>query len=239
MSKRTPGLPRIARDLYESPHSVAPPLLPFLEKGTKFVEPCAASGLLIGHLEAAGHWCVAASDIHPLNPDYGTFDARLLPRPPPGVKIITNPSWERKLLHELIVHFSDMAETWLLYDADWFHTKIATPFLPRLRRVVSVGRVKWIFEGSTKPGFDNVAWYNFDKPRAGNVPLLYGRGVKPTDLGSRPKRDCPDCGVLIDRFGKWHLQTRNGVPTPVHKNCDFPSGETADVDLSLLEWGGL
>lgn len=240
MSKRTPGLPRIDRDLYETPADAVEPLLPFLAPATRFVEPCAGSGLMVGHLERQGHWCVAASDIHPLNHDIGTLDALALPRPPAGCAIITNPPWKRDLLHKMIVHFSDLAPTWLLFDADWAHTKTtAPPYLRRCRRIVSVGRVKWVFEGSKTAGFDNVAWYEFGEPRVGSVPLFFGHGMRPDDLGSRPRRICPDCGVLIDRFGKWHLQDRNGVPTPVHRDCEYPSGVGIELDTSLLEWGGL
>jgi hypothetical protein len=36
---------------------------------------------------------------------------------------ITNPPWDRKVLHPLIEHLSSIAPTWLLFDADWMHTK--------------------------------------------------------------------------------------------------------------------
>lgn len=238
MSKRTPDLERKPRDLYETPERPVAPLLPFLPKGTRFVEPCAASGLLVGHLEGAGHWCVAASDIHPLNPDYGTLDALQLPRPPDGTMIITNPPWSRELLHPMIVHFSDLAPTWLLFDADWAHTGISKPYRERCRKIVSVGRVKWVFEGSKVPGFDNAAWYEFGEPRAGSVPAFYGPGA-PYTPEHRAPRVCADCGLQIDRFGRWSLQIRNNVASPVHRDCRYPGGAPVEVDTSLLDWGGL
>jgi hypothetical protein len=86
---------------------------------------------------------------------------------------ITNPPWDRKILHPLIVHLSDQAPTWLLFDADWMHTRQAAPFMPRLRKIVSVGRVKWIPD-STMTGKDNCAWYLFDRPHSEGV-RFHGR----------------------------------------------------------------
>jgi len=65
------------------------------------------------------------------------------------------------LLHPLILHFSKQAPTWLLFDADWIHTKQAVQYLPLCKKVVSIGRVKWI-EDSKHTGKDNSCWYLFD-----------------------------------------------------------------------------
>jgi hypothetical protein len=40
---------------------------------------------------------------------------------------ITNPPWDRKILHRLIERFSAVGPTWLLFDADWMHTKQSAP----------------------------------------------------------------------------------------------------------------
>ena len=61
----------------------------------------------------------------------------------------------------LIEHFADQKPTWLLFDSDWMHTKQSIPFLKMLKKVVSVGRVKWI-EGSAGVGKDNCCWYLFE-----------------------------------------------------------------------------
>jgi hypothetical protein len=74
---------------------------------------------------------------------------------------ITNPPWNRKILHPLIENLSAQLPTWLLFDADWIHTKQSIPYLPKLKKVVSIGRVKWI-EGSKSVGKDNCCWYLFD-----------------------------------------------------------------------------
>jgi hypothetical protein len=87
--------------------------------------------------------------------------------------IITNPPWGRSILHPMIMHFSAMRPTWLLFDADWMHTRQAAPFMPWLRKIVSVGRVKWIPD-SKMTGKDNSAWYLFDQNGAGQTEF-YGR----------------------------------------------------------------
>ena len=50
--------------------------------------------------------------------------------------IITNPPWNRKILHPMIEHFADFKPTWLLFDADWMHTKQSTPYLSILKRLL-------------------------------------------------------------------------------------------------------
>jgi hypothetical protein len=74
---------------------------------------------------------------------------------------ITNPPWDRAFLH-LIDRGCRASPTWLLFDADWMHTRQSTPFMPYLRKIVSVGRVKWIPD-SKMTGKDNCCWYLFDQ----------------------------------------------------------------------------
>ena len=88
--------------------------------------------------------------------------------------IITNPPWDRKILHPMIEHFSDFKPTWLLFDADWMHTKQSKKYLTLLKKVVSIGRIKWI-EGSSSVGKDNCCWYLFE-----NTPQ-----VKPIEFWGR------------------------------------------------------
>jgi hypothetical protein len=68
----------------------------------------------------------------------------------------------REILHPLIADLSAERPTWLLFDADWMHTRQSTPFMPYLRKIVSVGRVKWIPD-SKMTGKDNCCWYLFDQ----------------------------------------------------------------------------
>ena len=176
MGKRS-DFERVPRDFYPTPREAALPLLRHLSPGTAFCEPCAGDGALIDALTSAGHVRIQAWDIEPRRADIATMDALTWdPETWVGEPInyfITNPPWDRKILHPLIVKLSDQAPTWLLFDADWMHTKQSIPFLLRLRRIVSVGRVKWIPE-SKMTGKDNCAWHLFDKPSS-EPAEFYGR----------------------------------------------------------------
>jgi hypothetical protein len=67
----------------------------------------------------------------------------------------------------MIEHFSSLRPTWLLFDADWIHTVQSSELVrTRLRKIVSIGRVKWI-EDSAGSGKDNAAWYLFDAIKTG------------------------------------------------------------------------
>jgi hypothetical protein len=168
---------RRPRDAYDTPAEAVRPLLAHLSPGTRFVEPCAGNGVLVDHLTAAGHSCLMASDIEPRRDDIVAQDALTLDLT--GLqstdRIITNSPWARPLLHPLIERFSDYAPTWLLFDADWVHTRQAIPYLPRLRRIVSVGRVKWIAD-SPFTGKDNCAWHLFTTPTH-LAPEFYARAA--------------------------------------------------------------
>ncbi len=160
MTKRKSGkFKRRKNDAYDTPAESVYPLLPFLGDFVQFEEPCAGKGDLVDTLESAGHHCQYACDVKPRRPDIAKFDAMKIERTSADV-FITNPPWTRQLLHPLITHLSDIAPTWLLFDADWMHTKQAIPFKERCSDVVSVGRVSWMANGVS--GFDNCAWYRFD-----------------------------------------------------------------------------
>lgn len=152
-------------------------LAPHLPWACRFWEPCAARGDLIEQLESFGAQCVAATDIIPADERVYRLDA--LQATAGDVEaigathIITNPPWTRPLLHRLIMHFSAIRPTWLLFDADWIHTAQSGPFTHRLQKVVSVGRLIWI-EGTNTTGKDNVAWHLFDARHKGPTEF-YGR----------------------------------------------------------------
>lgn len=165
MGKRS-DFDRAPRDFYPTPREAVLPLLPHLESHCLYAEPCCGKMDLVAHLNAAGHVCAYASDIT-LGNDALEFEAITCDY------IITNPPWDRNLLHPMIAHFSAQRPTWLLFDADWMHTRQAAPFMPWLRKIVSVGRVKWIPD-SKMTGKDNCAWYLFDQHGEG-VTVFYGR----------------------------------------------------------------
>lgn len=175
MGKRS-SFERRERDYYPTPKEAVDRLNNIFPLNCSFVEPCAGDGRLIEHLEALGNYCVGAYDIEPLNDRVMKRDALGLSYD--DVKhadyIITNPPWSRDILHNLIDRLSSLKPTWLLFDADWMHTKQASPWLLRCKSIVSVGRLKWI-EGSTSVGKDNCAWYLFDKYNY--QPQFYGRAA--------------------------------------------------------------
>ena len=170
MGKRS-DFERKSRDFYPTPMEAVEPLLEHLPEDFLFVDPCAGNGALIEHLETKGI-CTWASDIEPQAEgihkcDYSDvgFDEFI-----ESDYIIKNPPWNRKLLHPMIEHLSKQKPTWLLFDADWMHTKQSVPYMKMCSKIVSIGRIKWF---CNMTGKDNCAWYLFD--REVNNTIFYGR----------------------------------------------------------------
>jgi hypothetical protein len=160
MGKRS-DFERVPRDFYPTPYEAVAPLLRELPAGRRYIEPCAGDGALIRHLDC-DHFCVGSSDIEPLGREARRLDARTERFDDYTFDcFITNPPWARDVLHPIITNLSAQAPTWLLFDADWMHTRQSAPFMPILRKIVSVGRVKWIPD-SPFTGKDNCCWYLFD-----------------------------------------------------------------------------
>lgn len=179
MGKRS-NFDRVPRDFYPTPLKAVLPLLVHLPVATRYVEPCAGDGTLVRHLSMYGHTAAKAFDIDPQGDVPFTGDATLWQGQRWGATcFITNPPWDRKLLHPIITNLSDQLPTWLLFDADWMHTRQSAPFMSRLRAIVSVGRVKWIPD-SKMTGKDNCCWYLFDVPNPAIRPIFYGRQASPS-----------------------------------------------------------
>lgn len=164
MGKRS-NFERIEKDQYQTIDKRAVmALLPHLKKGT-FVEPCAGEYLLVNDLEDNGMKCTSSSDILTdiskgvQGRDALTIDEEYCKG---ADYIITNPPWTRDILHEMIIHFSNLRPTWLLFDADWMHTKQSSEYMKRCRKIVSVGRLRWI-PGTSMVGKDNCCWYLFNR----------------------------------------------------------------------------
>lgn len=168
MGKRS-NFKRKKRDAYDTTaiEAVAP-LIPHLTMA-EYVEPCAGKLDLVKHLRTFGFRCKRASDIAPRAPGVRKQDVFAVKKC--SSQFITNPPWDRPLLHAIIMHLSEIAPTWLLFDADWMHTKQARPYLKRCRLIISVGRVKWI-KNSKNSGKDNCAWYFFDKNFKGKTVFI-------------------------------------------------------------------
>jgi hypothetical protein len=157
MGKRT-NFPRRERDDYPTPWPAVVPLLPRLKPGTKFVEPCCGAGDLVGHLERAGHVCVAASDL-PVDARTASYAIE------PDALFITNLPWRPRFEpNKIIANLSDQRPLWALLYADWLFTAHAAPHLPRLRAIAVIGRVRWIPD-TKHVGFENSCWCLFDRPR--------------------------------------------------------------------------
>tara|TARA_R110000822_G_scaffold51947_2_gene134839 strand:- start:388 stop:885 length:498 start_codon:yes stop_codon:yes gene_type:complete len=165
MGKRS-NFERVERDFYPTPYEAVVPLLPHLPDIARFHEPCVGGGDLVNHLERHGHKCFAAGDI------FSGQDALEIIETPADM-FITNPPWDRKILHPLIDALPRIAPTWLLFDADWMHTKQSAPFMARCQKIVSVGRVKWIPD-SNMTGKDNCSWYLFINAKTDRTEF-YGR----------------------------------------------------------------
>ena len=171
MGKRS-NFERRPRDCYDTPPEAVLPLLPFLAPRERFCEPCAGAGMLRDYLVSRGHVCAAAWDIEPRAEGIDQQDATT--RATGNISsFITNPPWDRPVLHKIIANLSSQERTWLLLDADWMHTRQAAPFWPRCSLVISIGRVKWIKE-SKFTGKDNCCWYRFD-PWHVSGPRFIGR----------------------------------------------------------------
>jgi hypothetical protein len=148
MGKRS-NFERVPRDFYPTPIEAMYPLVKFLAPDVKYIEPCAGDGALINHMSnlLPGSKCVWSGDVEPKAPEIEEYDALQLSKLKKNSiesadYIITNPPWNRKILHPMIEEFIEVAPTWLLFDADWMHTKQSIPYMKHCRAIVSVGRGK-------------------------------------------------------------------------------------------------
>ena len=174
MGKRS-DFERKPRDFYPTPIEAVEPLISHLPNGFTFAEPCAGNGALVLHLESGEGHCMWTSDIEPQQYSIETMDYSQVGEQEllGSDYIITNPPWDRKILHPMIDHFCKLRPTWLLFDADWMHTKQSKYYMQFLHKIVSVGRIRWF---GNMTGKDNCAWYLFD---AQTPPIMgtffYGR----------------------------------------------------------------
>lgn len=156
MGKRS-NFARRPQDNYPTPYEAVLPLIPHLSAAKSYAEPCCGDGRLVAHLARHGMSYSFMGDINT------GLDARDFVAGSACDQVITNPPWSRPILHELILHFSKQCPTWLLFDADWMHTKQSTQYMEHCHKIVSVGRVSWMENGQT--GKDNCCWYLFDQSR--------------------------------------------------------------------------
>jgi len=172
---------RKEKDFYVTQKSAFVPLVKHLpEFGFYYVEPCYGTGALkkLIWTYSVGS-CVGMYDLYPElynNKHVIKADARTGRYNRGGDFFITNPPWDRskkngEILHKIIDNLAGQKPTWLLFDADWVHTKQSAPYMKYCVKVVSVGRVKW-FEDSKHTGKDNCCWYLFDKSHTGPTEFI-------------------------------------------------------------------
>lgn len=182
MGKRS-DFKRLARDLYKTPRATVKPLLRHLPKESRFYEPCAGDGSLVCWLMEAGHRCNYAADIRPQRPwrkavhriyKRDIFKHRL-PIGPPITRwiLITNPPWAWEVLKPILDKIiAEDATAWLLLPADFMQNVRSAPYMKRCKKVLAIGRVKWIAD-SKHSGLDNACWYLFLPRRCAT--RFYGR----------------------------------------------------------------
>lgn len=180
MTKRAFGaFARNERDFYATPFEAVWPLLPHLNKGLRFAEPCAGDGALVRALESAGYVCTYSGDIAT-----GQDALKLTPTDLNGADIIvTNPPFTRPTMHALIEHLSELAPTWLLIELDWFATIQSAPYMELCTDIVPIGRIRWM-PGTKMTSYDNYVWARFDTNDAIHGPLstvFHPRAVMTTD----------------------------------------------------------
>lgn len=167
MGKRS-EFDRVEKDFYRTfdPRAIEP-IKPFIE-GLKYVEPCYGEGDLVANIGDIAK-CIRYSDLS------DGIDALLLKEDYfiGADAIITNPPWTRKVLHPMILHFCKFKPTWLLFDADWPHTKQSSELMKYCTDIVAIGQLTWI-EGTKTTGKDNCAWYRFDINN-NQLPNFHGR----------------------------------------------------------------
>jgi hypothetical protein len=185
MGKRS-NFERRERDFYPTPLAAVRPLIPHLSGVHKFAEPCCGDGRLIRHLESFGLVCVYSGDIATgqdalARNDYGSPD-----------RIITNPPFTHRLLHQLISHFVKIAPTWLLLEMGFATNKRDAALLAACTDIVPIGRVRWI-EGTKQSSKENFGWFHFRQGhRAG--PLHHLRGAAPVAVGYSRTCEHEQCG---------------------------------------------
>jgi hypothetical protein len=177
MGKRSKGFEKRKSDFYITPKEAVIPLLPFLPSKTKFVNPAAGTGNIITHLEDKGHKCVKAYDLENRgNPRIEQMDTRHMGAsavPKSAQYIIENPPWTRSIMHDMIMSWSAIKPTWLIFQSDWMQNLEARPYLEHCRMILAVGRVSWM--GNNVGGMENVSWYLFDQNTSGATVFVNNR----------------------------------------------------------------
>lgn len=140
-----------------------------IKERSTYIEPFAGRGDLVDQLTFLK--CVGMTDIEPQREDIIQRDAFDYTADDfIGVDYcISNPPWDRKLLHPLISHYAEFVPTWFLFDSDWLFNVSSAPIIDKyLKEIVAIGRMKWD-ETTNMSGKDNCAWYLFDVNKTSTI----------------------------------------------------------------------
>ena len=175
MGRRSDGFEKRPNDFYATPAPQAEIIARRLAPRTRFIEPCAGDGALVMALEAAGHVCVAASDIEPRDPEIATRDGADAGRALSEYTIVTNPPWSRELLLPLLDAWieSPARQVWLLLASTHLMNRYSGPYAPRTAEIIPAGRPKWIAD-SKWSAKDDACWVRL--VGGGDFGLLKPRG---------------------------------------------------------------
>ena len=159
---------RKEKDFYVTPIETVVPLISHLPICFAYIDPCCGTDAiptaLLKLIEDS--WAVGRYDLYRHVGALNTTADATTYKYDNGL-----PPWDRskkngEILHKIISNLAEQKPTWLLFDADWMHTKPSAPYMAYCVKVVSVGRVKW-FHDTKQTGKDNVCWYLFDKNHTG------------------------------------------------------------------------
>ena len=176
MSKRDANkFKRRTRDCYDTPFAAFAPVERFVPRSGVIWEPCAGAYKLAGHIKSVSPKVrLLVTDIEPRHPWVQKQDAlNVDPVNSTMVEEIwTNPPFDHKVLHPMLDLFLQIAPTWLLLPADRMHTQRFAPYMAHCRKIVSVGRVAWMENGTV--GYDNFAWFQFMPDKQYRPPSFIG-----------------------------------------------------------------
>jgi len=171
--------PRRDRDWYATPSKAVEPLIPHLTEYGTFCEPCAGDGRLSVHIDRmtdGAWWARQEFDIEPQINSITQKDALTLTYSDTleSDLIITNPPFLWSILQPMLELFPTLKPTWLLLPFGYACNKRMAPYMTICKKVVPIGRVKWI-EGSKQTSTDDFFWGLFDGGFNGTT-KLYPRG---------------------------------------------------------------
>ncbi|MBG6178336.1 hypothetical protein IWQ55_006193 [Labrenzia sp. EL_208] len=200
MGKRS-NRARVPKDAYLTiDRRAVPPVIPFLQhEGIRsFIEPCWGWGHVVGPLTRAGLVCRGRYDLEPktaikVDPDLPGRQGHVIQRDGRALTfadlngadaIVTNPPWSWKLLHELIMRWSRMVPTWLLFYGNWIFSERAAPIIRQyMTDFVPLPRLQW-FPGTDHAEKDSCGWYRFHMAEAATrkgPPRIWPRGADPSN----------------------------------------------------------